>query len=385
MPERTPPTVISLFDLDPRKFGSLEEHIVFLSQGLRDRGWRSVLIFSRLPPREIQSRFENAGALVDTCRTDSTIQSYPAVWRALRKYRADVVHFHFFEHFSMLPLLPWLAKARLNVYTDHFRQPQPLSSLTRLNLWLWNRIVPALADVRLVAISQHIKKTLIECYGVDPERVQVILNGANVHRFGNVCDEEILSARRELEIPSSAPIIETVAALIPQKGVSDLLLAAKHVLAHRPDAIFLIVGDGPLASTLQQQAKDLGICSACRFTGLRSDVHRLMALADVVAVPSVWEEPAGLVVIEAMAAGRPVVATRVGGIPEYMQDGTTGILVEPRNPEQLAHALLKLMDSPDLARLMGQAGRERASQRFSMDQWVAETLDFYEHELAEAD
>ncbi|MGH9602589.1 MAG: glycosyltransferase family 4 protein, partial [Terriglobales bacterium] len=147
------------------------------------------------------------------------------------------------------------------------------------------------------------------------------------------------------------------------------------------DVAFVIVGDGPEEAALRAQAQHLEIASQVHFTGLRSDVHRLMPAAEVLVVPSVWQEPAGLVVLEAMAAARPVVANRVGGIPEYLEEDVTGILVEPRAPMQIADTVLRLLDSPDTVAAMGAVGRRRVEQHFSLERWAEETIQVYERSL----
>ncbi|MCI0355699.1 MAG: glycosyltransferase family 4 protein [Acidobacteria bacterium] len=221
----------------------------------------------------------------------------------------------------------------------------------------------------------------MECYGVGAGNITTLLNGVNVSRFSGEPSAFRREIRSDLGLAPDSALVMTVAALIPQKGMDDFLRAAAQVLAHRPDVAFVIVGDGPEDGTLRTQAEQLGIAAKVRFTGLRSDVHRLMPAADVIVVPSVWQEPAGLVVLEAMAAARPVVATRVGGIPEYLEEGASGILVEPRMPRQIAGAVLGLLDSPETAAAMGATGRRRVQQLFALERWVDETIRVYERGL----
>jgi glycosyltransferase involved in cell wall biosynthesis len=222
---------------------------------------------------------------------------------------------------------------------------------------------------------------LVDCFQMLPERIRVVYNAVNPARFTPLETEQQSKLRNELGIPSGQPVVVCASNLRPEKGIDHLMQAASRVLAKRPDTYFVIVGGGPLAPQLQELAVKLGIAANVRFTGLRSDVHRYMAMANVVAVPSVWQEPAGFVVIEAIACGRPVVATRVGGIPEYMADGVTGIAVDPAAPEQLANALLRLLNSPEEAAAMGRAGRTRVEDRLSIDRWVRETISLYEEAL----
>ena len=375
------PTVVSVLHLDPRKYGSMEEYTVFLSRALRDRGWRSVLVFSKMPPEPVLCHFRDTGAQIETFSVEGRLGYYPSILRVLRRFRGEVVHFHFFGPFSLLPLVARLGGARVIVFTEHVRLPQALRTITKMKLYVWSRVVLRLLDVIVLAVSEHIKRTLVNYYEMPPERIQTVLNGVNLQRFGEVSPDDISRLRQELGIPSVGSVVLSASNLRPEKGISDLLRAARLILSERPQTYFVIVGEGPIAGLLQGEAEQLGIGDKVRFTGSRSDVHRFMALADVVAVPSVWQEPAGLVEIEAMASGCPVVATRVGGIPEYVLDGVTGILVDPGSPEQLARAIVRLLDSPSEAKTMGQAGRERAKNHFSVQRWVEETLGIFDRAL----
>jgi glycosyltransferase involved in cell wall biosynthesis len=372
------PTVVSVFDLDPCKFGSMEEYAVFLSHELKRRGWRNVLVFARPMGPAVLTHFDGTGAVLEAFSPGGRLRQYSSLLSILRRHRADILHFHFFEHYSFLPLWAWLTRPRHMIFTDHWRQPLALGMANRFLCKLWDRVVFRLLDVHFLAVSEHVKKTLVGCYGMTAGRINVVLNGVNVSRFAPRSAAEAGQIRNALGMPATRPLVVSVAALIPQKGVGDLLIAAKQVLEEQPSTLFVVVGTGGLFEPLQQQARELGIDRSVQFVGRRSDVERFLAVADVLVVPSVWEEPAGLVVIEAMAAGRPVVATGVGGIPEYMEQGVTGILVEPHAPEQIAKAVIRLLDSPTEAAAMGAAGRLRVEKFFSMERWVGETAVLYQ-------
>lgn len=377
----TSPTVVSVLYLDPLKFGSVEEFTLFLSQALKKRGWRSVLVFASPLPGPLSSRFDEAGAIIETFSKDSVFKCYKSLMRILWKYRPEVVHFHFFQFFSVLPILASMARPKLLVFTDHVTQPNRLSTVTGLECLIWDRIVLRLLDTKILAVSNHIKKTLVNFYHMTPQRVQVLYNGINLERFVPLDAAQVALGRNEMQISPSQPVVICASNLRPEKGISDLLLAAKQVLASKPGCVFVIVGEGPMANTLRGEAQELGIQRNVRFLGLRSDVNKLMGLADVAAVPSTWQDPAPLVVVEAMAMVRPVVGTRVGGIPELLEDGVTGILVEPHAPDQLARAILRLLDSPAEAAAMGLAGRARVESHFTIERWASEIVGLYEKSL----
>jgi glycosyltransferase involved in cell wall biosynthesis len=375
------PVVISVFDLEAKKYGSMEEYAIFLSRALKARGWSNILVFVRSVSQEILKVLTDAGAIVEVMQRSGQPGCYKELMRILWRHRGDIVHYHFLEHFSLLPIMGWLPRPQLQVFTDHFRQPQPIGWVTRAQCIFWDRLIIPLLGVQILAVSEHVKNTLVECYGMKPHRIRVIANGVNLERFTPVDPAVRCEIRNELALPRDVALVVCASNLRPEKGISDLLAAAERVVADKPDTLFVVVGEGPLSQRLRQEAVERGIQQHVRFTGVRSDTHRFIAAGDVVVVPSVWQEPAGLVVIEGMAAGRPVVATRVGGIPEYLIEGVTGILVEPHAPDQLAQALLRLLRAPAEAEAMGRAGRARAETCFSMERWIRETEQIYQTAL----
>jgi glycosyltransferase involved in cell wall biosynthesis len=158
-----------------------------------------------------------------------------------------------------------------------------------------------------------------------------------------------------------APIVGFVGRLQPEKGVDVLLQAATTVLAVVPQASFVIIGDGPLLPTLEEQAGQLGLSSRVRFLGFRADVPRLLTQLSAVVIPS-RNEGTPLVLLEAMSAGVPVVASAVGGIQDVLRQGKEGLLVAPDDPAALADALCSLLLDPERMRSMGEAGRQRRGQ-----------------------
>ena len=166
-----------------------------------------------------------------------------------------------------------------------------------------------------------------------------------------------------------------VGRLVPEKGVDVFLRAAALVSAVVPQATFLVVGDGPLRPELERRAGVLGLAGTVTFTGYRSDAARLVGGLDVLAVPA-RADGTSVVVCEAMAAGVPVVASRVGGLPDLVEDGGSGLLVRPGEPEHLARALVSLLLDPEAARRMGERGRSLAASR-SHDRLVDRVTQLY--------
>jgi glycosyltransferase involved in cell wall biosynthesis len=190
-------------------------------------------------------------------------------------------------------------------------------------------------------------------------------NALDFGRFENRSAGERGEVRSGLGIPPDAFVAGTVGRLAPQKGLDVLLAAAQRVLAQRGDAWFVIVGSGELAGALRAQAGELGIAGRVVFTGARQDVERLLPAFDLFVSSSLWE---GLptAILEAMAARVPVVATRVSGTVELVEDGLTGLLAPPGDSDALAKTILAIMEQPDAAAAMAARARPLAASRFDI-------------------
>ena len=254
---------------------------------------------------------------------------------------------------------------------------------------LVQRLVCRMADCVLVN-AEAIRDWLI-ADGFEPEKIVVIPNGIDVARFRRPVDGE--GPRRELGIAPDAPLVTMVSRLSPTKGVEHLLDAIAATAVTHPKLRALIVGEGLVAQdgvvmqdrvyldSLIARAKRLGIADRVIFTGYRSDIPALLAETTVFALPSLTEGLSN-VVLEAMAAGLPVIATRVGGTPEIIRDGQNGLLVPPSDPTALKAALTKLLDDPALANGLGASARRSVEERFSMARMVSSTEALYTDLLA---
>ena len=215
--------------------------------------------------------------------------------------------------------------------------------------------------------------------GVDLARARVIPNGIDLDSWQMPPRDE---ARRALELSPEDFVVATVGRLHKQKGHKYLLQAAVEVLRERPNARFLIAGYGPLREELEARAQALNLAGRVRFLGYRRDVETLLSASDLFVLPSLWEGMSNAV-LEAMAAGRPVVATAVDGNVEQVADGETGLLAPPADAGALAEAILRLAREPERARRMGLAGRRRVEEQFGLERMTRAYLDFYAELLKE--
>jgi glycosyltransferase involved in cell wall biosynthesis len=220
--------------------------------------------------------------------------------------------------------------------------------------------------------------------GYDASNIVVIRNGVDMRRFDGAPEGARL--RSDLGIPADAQLVTVVSRLTRLKGIENFLEATAALKPRYPDARFLIVGetapsDRPYLTELTDLAASLGVADRVIFTGLRSDVPAVLGCADVAVMPSL-NEALSNVLLESMAAGAPVVATRVGGTPEALIDGETGLLVPPGDSAAIAAAVARLLDDRELARRLGQAARALIASRFSVEQMVRSTEDLYMDLLA---
>ena len=229
----------------------------------------------------------------------------------------------------------------------------------------------------LVANSEAVKQDVMAQERVAGPKIRVVYNGIDTAQSAPPPDPAL---RERLGISPNAPILEVVANLIEYKGHRFFLEACRLVHAARPDARVLLIGEGPCRRELERRTAEIGLEGMVHLLGSRGDVPALLALADLLVLPSL-QEGFPNAVLEAMAAGKPVVASRVGGVSEAVIHGSTGLLVPPGDPAALAGAILELLDDPARAAAMGRAGRERTAERFGMARMVEETQEIYEELL----
>jgi sugar transferase (PEP-CTERM/EpsH1 system associated) len=246
------------------------------------------------------------------------------------------------------------------IHTKHGRNE--LGSKRKI---LVNRIAAAFTDV-LVAVGKDTRSVIVDVERVDPAKVVVIPNGVDSDEFRPSVDRA--SARARLQLPREAFVIGCVARLAPEKGHETLLRAFAAFRSIKPDAHLVLLGDGPSRPRLEELASELRLGGAAHFAGTRDDVAQVLHAFDVFALASRTEGIA-LTLLEAACAGLPIVATRVGGTPEIVVDGETGLLVRADDPRGLTNALLRVAQDP-AAQAMGLRGRARIIERFGVDEMV---------------
>jgi glycosyltransferase involved in cell wall biosynthesis len=288
------------------------------------------------------------------------LQWFRACLRLLRREQVALIHAHEFSAIlcgwivATLAGLPFVATVHgKNYFWEKLRRRVTYRLVSRHGT--------------LVVVSQDLKRFVCDKVGVAGNRVEVIYNGVAPAQM--VTDEEVQKCKAELEVSGSYPMLGVVGSLYPVKGHRFLLEAMQEIIRQWPKAQLLVIGRGELEVSLKEQVEQLAIGANVHFLGMRQDVPRLLSLLDVCILPSL-SEGLSLALLEAMASGKPVVATRVGGNPELIDHGRTGFLVQPEDARDLAANLLKLLNDPETMQQFGRQAEERVRQHFSMKQMV---------------
>jgi glycosyltransferase involved in cell wall biosynthesis len=314
---------------------------------------------------------------VSTFRSVNALAQQARLARQIARGRVDIVHaYNFYGNVFAIPPARLVAPVVIASIRD--RSPYLTSMQKRVQ-----RYACQFAD-RILVNADAVKDWLITEEGYDPSNIVVIRNGVDTTRFaGPPAGDRI---RSELGIAMDARLVVVVSRLARLKGIEQFLQAAAALTPRYPDVRFLIVGetsppDPAYLAQLQGLSHALGVADVVTFTGLRSDVPAVLGAADVAVMPSL-NEALSNVLLESMAAGAPVVATRVGGTPEALVDGDTGLLVPPGEAGALAAGVSRLLDDRELARRLGCAARRLIAERFSVERMVRATEDLYAELLA---
>ena len=324
-----------------------------LPERLRDHGWRLYEIGS---PRSILD-----------------VAWYRRARAVARDFRPDIIHGAVYEGIALANVVGAFLPAA-KVISEETSEP----ANRRLTGHALMRLLLTRSD-RVIGVSDNVTRYLRETLRVPPRKVRRIMNG--VQDPGPAPPERVAEWRRAYGFDAETVVIGSVGRLRDEhKRFSDLLRAFAQVDV--ANARLLIVGDGDDRTMLEDLARTLGVADRVVFAGYQGDTRAFYELMDIFALASA-HEAFGLVNVEAMFAGLPVVATRVGGIPEIVVDGETGWLVPPLAPDALADAIARLAADPDRRARMGAAGRERASLHFSAERYAREVYALYDEVLRE--
>ena len=307
---------------------------------------------------DLEAKSPEGSVIVNVLRT---LRAMWRLYRLLRRERIQVIET--LTHYSnILGIVgSWLAGVPARISSQRSALLGFPARFLRLDALLVNS---HLVD-QMVAVSEKTRRFCVEVEGMRSEKVIVIPNGIDIGKYDRDQwrTENLQKLRDDFDIPSDAPVLITVGRL-HQKGHKYLVQAAAKILMNYPRTIFMLVGDGEERTSLEQQIRQQGLADRFRLLGAREDVPQLLAISDLFVLPSISEGMPN-VILEAMAAKLPTVATAVGGIPEVVVDGETGLLVPPADADALGQAIVTLLADEARRREMGERGYERVRRCFS--------------------
>jgi glycosyltransferase involved in cell wall biosynthesis len=364
--------VLTLIDC-PVRIGGAEFLAATISMRLDRRRFEPTLCSTRIcpgPTFEAELRAAGVRVLSLSRRTRGDVMAWRPLLALLRRERIDILHAHKFGSNVWGTVLGRLAGVPVVIAHEHTWSFKG-HALRRL---LDRELIARFADVFL-AVSREDRRRMIEIEGIDPQRIRYIPNGIEMQTPSGT------DVRAELGIPPTSPVVGSVGVLRPQKALAVLVKAAALLTRRFPQLRVLIVGTGPEEEKLRALVGRLGLTETVLFLGRRSDVPDLLAAVDLAVCCSDYEG-SPLAVLEYMAAGKPVVATRVGGIPDQIEDGVHGLLVDPRDEQRLAEAVEALLLDSDRRVAMGARARERQRREFDLDVLVRRLEALYEELFA---
>lgn len=373
--------VVAVFGVSPFRIGGVEIYTRELARQLEARGARLIAVFSKRPEGAVAEFLSASNLTLEAIPSleDREWKALPELAAILRRYRPAVVHFQFV---NFVGVFPWTAKvcgAGQVFFTA--QGSEPTGYRPRRSVW-WKRAVGRIVNApfdRVFCISEYVRRMLAARGLLSESRFRVVYNAILPPALGSFGEQRRLF-RERFGIPQSALLVTQVSWLIEEKGIPQLLEAARIVLRECPEARFAIVGSGRKEAEYRRLAEELGIANAIVWTGLiRNPMEEgVYAATDIFCLASQWQEAFGWVIAEAMAFEVPVVATAVGGIPEVVEENVTGLLVNPpTDTALLAQQILSLLRDGEERRRLGREGRKTVERKFHLRQTVAEVVSEY--------
>jgi glycosyltransferase involved in cell wall biosynthesis len=374
------PTLVSVFGVEPRRIGGTETFARELSLQLGARGWRSVLCFLSEPTEEVRGFLDlpNISLGVYAGATDGSLKISRNLAGIARNHRPEILHLHYTGFLNFYSWIARLQSVKQVFFTDHHSRS---AGYVPGRAPLWKRGAARFVNgplTKVISVSNYGYDCMTAFDLLPRNRFQMIYNGVDLSRI-KTDPQRALDFRRRYSIPAERAIVTQVSWIIPEKGISDFLETARLVTQQNRNVQFVLVGDGAYREQYTKDAAAMGIEDRLTWTGMVEDPfgEGVFAAADVVCQFSRWEEVFGWMIAEAMAHGKPVVATRVGGIPELITNGRSGFLIERSDTAAMSERILTLLADPALRARMGQAGRETVSDKFDLRKNVAQLITSY--------
>lgn len=336
--------------------------VVYLLRGLKERGLHNILVCTAGSAIAAAAR-----EYADVCEIPMAMDVDPrfgtGLWRVVMSKRPDLVHIHSRRGADIWGGLVAWATGVPAILTRRVDNPE--------HPWLVR--VKYAPYRKVITISEGIRTVLLD-EGMSPEKLVCVHSAVDIEQYRVAGDRAWFCA--EFDFAAHHQVIGVIAQLIPRKGHRFLLEKARDIVVACPDARFLILGQGPLRGELEQFCRQEGLSGFVRFAGFRTDLKRILPCLTLVAHPATMEG-LGVSLLQACVAGVPIVAGRAGGIPEIVEHGVNGYLIEPGDSESLARFVIELLKDTDKATSFGRSGQRIVEEKFSINRMVTGNCDVY--------
>ncbi len=355
--------------------GGAKTHILSLLKNMDPQSFRVSLICLNDGPLAEEARMQGFPVQVFSMVNNLDMAVIFRIASYLKQQQPDLVHTHGVRANFCGRTGARLAGMKHIVTTIHSRVSMDYP--TQWGNWFFSlvdRLSSPMAE-HLICVSHQLKMYLVQ-QGIPAHKMSVIHNGIDAVPFRRFSAEDAAEIRAEWNIQPHQKVIGAVGRLVPIKGYDVFLKAAQKVKDRFPEAVFMIVGEGPCLDSLQELARKLKIHEQVLFTGFQENIPAFFSMMDVFVISS-FTEGGPIVLLEAMAAGVPAIATRVGGVPEVLVDQKNGFMVEPHNPESLAERIMRLLEDTDLARRFQLEAQLTLDREYTVEIVTEKTQNLY--------
>jgi glycosyltransferase involved in cell wall biosynthesis len=333
-------------------WGGQENRTLNEAIGLQKLGARVLILCQPDSRLAVRARENGIEVIMVKMRKSFDLSAIWQIMRVIGEERVDIVNTHSGRDSILAGIAGRLSSRKpVIVRTRHLALP------------ITSKFTYSVLPHRVVAVSEYVRHYLVGL-GIPAEHVATVRTGVNLSRFDPEAENGTL--KQELKLDEHALLVGTIAILRHKKGHHFLLEAIPKILEAVPNAMFLFAGDGPQHENLSRAIEEKNLTKHVLLLGLRRDIPNVLKSIDVFVLPTL-EEALGTSFLEAMAMEKPVIGTHVGGVPEVIHEGKNGLLVKPSDPADLANAIIRLLEAPDLARSMGKEGRTIATTEFTID------------------
>lgn len=349
-------------------WGGQEIRIFLESVGLKKRGAKVIVLCQ--PDSILASKISEEGIEVRKCRMKKNYDVFAVknILSLIKTEKVDIINTHSGRDSFLAGIAGRLSSIKpVIVRTRHLALP------------ITSKLTYSLLPHKIVTTSEYVRQYLIS-QNIPQKKIIAVPTGVDMRIFNVGTAKNIL--RKELNIGDDADIIGTIAILRFKKGHHVFLKAAPEILKMFPKTIIVFAGDGPQEENIRNKIKELKLTNNVFLLGLRHDIPNILKSLDIFVLPTL-QESLPQSVMQAMAMGKPVIATRVGGVPEVVEDGVSGILVESENPNALSDGIISLLKNKERMKKMGDAGRKIVEGKYSVEAMVERMYNFYESLIRE--